>query len=64
MKKTTTHLPSNYRGIYVHVIAIEDKNVQNQEKNQNAGEGSSQEFHVARDNDGHEIDLNLPPTNF
>lgn len=63
MKKPATHLPSNYRGIYGHFVLNEDKNFENQEKNQNAEEGSSREVHVIRDNDGNEIDLNFPPTN-
>jgi len=64
MNKPATHFPSNYSGVFVHSTFNEDNNVQNQDKNQNAGEGSSREFQVNRDFDGYEIDLNFPHTLF
>jgi len=44
-------------------MASEKMNVQDQEGRKNAGEGSSQQHHLAVDNDGYDIDLNLPPKN-
>jgi len=43
-------------------IPNEHINVQDQSRNQNAGEGSSQIYshNVVNDNEGHEIDLNKP----
>jgi len=53
--------PSNYAGVFVDIISNEEMNVQNQEENRNAGEETNQEFQLALDNDGLDIDLNLPP---
>jgi len=52
-----THVPSNYFGVY-YEKSNETINVQNQESNQNAGEGSGQDIKIVVDYDGHPIDLN------
>jgi len=54
-----THLPSNYTGIY-NDKSTKTINIQNQEKSQNAGEGSNRKLKVVVDYDGHAIDLNQP----
>jgi len=52
-------LPSDYAGFYVgHTM-----NVQNQDRIENAGKGSSQMFNVVLDNEGQEIDLNISYNN-
>jgi len=63
-KLPAIHLPSDYVGVFKEAMSNEDINVQNQERSQNAGEGSSRSVNVALDNDGHEIDLNCAPANF
>jgi len=59
MKNTATHLLSNYSGhTSDQIISNKEINVENQKKNQNAGERCSQLYNVVLDNDGEEIDLN------
>jgi len=54
-------LPSNYAGHYVgRNISNEQNNVQDQGRNQTAEEGSSRLYNVVMDNEGQEIDLNVP----
>jgi len=54
-------LPSNYAGYNVdHTVSSEVTNIQDQDRNENADEGSVKIFKVVMDNDGHEIDLNKP----
>jgi len=61
MNLSATKIPSNYSGIFIENISNENINVQNQECSRNGGEGTSRGYYVAVDNDGHDIDLNLPP---
>jgi len=61
MNVPATRTPSNYPGVFVDTMSNEYMNVQNQEENRNAREGTSREFQIAVDNDGLDIDLNLPP---
>jgi len=61
MKVPVVQLPSNYVGALVGTMSNEKMNVQNQEKNKNAEKGTSKEFQIAVDNDGLDIDLNMPP---
>jgi len=59
------HLPSNYAGLFKNDnMSHEEMNVQNQENNQNAGEGSSRLSKEVLDSDGHVINLNLPPISY
>jgi len=63
-KVPAIRLPSDYSGYSINNIMLnEEMYVQNPEQYQNAGVGSSREFHVALDSDGHAIDLNSPPVN-
>jgi len=61
---SATRIPSDYAGSDINVMSNEEMNIPNQERNQNAEGGSSRTFHVALDNDGHDIDLNNLPKNF
>jgi len=64
MNVPATHLASRYRGVFIDTMSNEDMSVQNRDRNRSAGEGSSQEFYIAKDNDGHDINLNFPLENF
>jgi len=58
------HLPSNYAGLFEdNNMSNDEMNVQRQEQNQNAGEGSSSLAKEVLDSDGQVIDLNFPPIN-
>jgi len=59
MNRPANSIPTVLAGHYLgQTISNEHINVQVQDQNQNAGEGSSRVNNVATDNEGKEIDLN------